>query len=177
MATWPTAPAETPPTEPKNEAFEAVFLGRRVLSNGKLGEAWLPFDMLADLTPDQYDLLDRAASLFDPPKRGATPRIVCGVYMVEGERDPTTRRIRKLVTNSPKFERRHGDMAWVYALDARDTANKTEHDAAKRLDKLKADKPLEAELRRLKAAYKACHPGERTGFELAVLAYLRRAKP
>jgi hypothetical protein len=156
----------TAPDAGKQQA-ECVYLGRRTLSDGKLGEAWIPL-ALFDQFPDQAEA---HSSLFKFKRFDR--RVIGGVYLCTVKLGDNGS-LNSLAVGA--FQRQLDRSAMLTAWRASDTAadqRKRQADLEKRLAE---DDGLEQELRNLRIAWLAVPPGDRLAFEMMVLRRLRSPK-
>lgn len=133
-----------------------VYAGRRVLSTGKLGYAWLDGKLDTEL-------------LFGPHSKAT---VVGGIYNTEVKRDGdrTTMRLGQFTGE------RHPDDVRTALLQAKDRAAYEEQQQSAAERKLAADGPLEQALAPLLAIAATCKTySQITALEAEVIRRLRRA--
>lgn len=157
------------------QTVECLYVGRRVLANGKLAEGYLTAELAKSLTDAGAHVFERAVSLFDAPKRSKghakSGAVVGGVYKMEVEL--VDGRVNTAKPASREFVRRYEDKAVVVECETRDDAADMHARTARMMTKLKNDDMVGRELSMLRRLYLRTPHADRTALELLVLKSLR----
>lgn len=159
------------------QTVECLYVGRRVLANGKLAEGYLTAELAKSLADAGAPVFERAVSLFAMGKRSKgharSAAVVGGVYKIEAEL--VDGRINTAKTASREFVRRYEDKAVVVECQTRDDAADTHARAARVMAKLMKDDLLTGELRMLRRLYQRTPHADKMALELLVLKSLRES--
>lgn len=158
-----------------------VYLGRRALAKqGIIAESYVLKDVYDDLVSSNREpaqlmfAVEKASSVFQVKGAGKSrqPAIVGGIYNMTCKLD-----IQRITSARPQDWQWIGrvfDNAHIMSWQASDKQAYVVAESEKRLAKLKAEPPFEAEMKHLIAAYRITPHTDRLAFELMVVQALRR---
>lgn len=172
--TLAAAPATKPETE--MQMVECLYVGRRVLSSGKLAEGYMTVEQAGEIPVSEWERFESAVSLFEPGKKSKaharSGAVVGGVYKMEAKL--TDGRITTAKTGTREYLRRYDNHETVVECEVKDNAAAMHERSARIMAKLKTDSVLVEELRGLRGLYKRTPYADRPALELLVLNALRR---
>lgn len=148
-------------TEIPHTETECLYLGQRVLADGKVVEAWMPAGSSEELV-----------SYFAPTPKAASALLIGGIYSLPAIITDGTLTSTRMARR--EYLRRHQDDADLARWAALDSAAKMKARSAQQLAKLKTQHPLEQDLLALRAHWHRLPAMDRTAFELTVLTFIRR---
>lgn len=152
--------------KPELETREVVYLGRRMLRDGKLGDA---FALLTEVNAKEPETLERLSSVF---KAERTRKTVGGIYAMQvivNDDHINTR------TASAQYVRQHPDNEKLIIWRAADTTANTDKRRADMEKRHQKEGGLAEEMETLKRIYCALPFGDRRAFDIMVLDELRNA--
>lgn len=158
-----------------NEGFqtiEIVYLGKRIVKNDEIGDAYIPLTSLNQIAVGETVLFDRMSSIFSDNKR-TKYHVVGAVYdmevKLEGDRISTCR------PSTLKFKRGVNDNR-IPQWEAAHVAARMHKKSMAQLSKLKKGSRIEDELINLRLTYNKLPWQDKLAFELMVLSYIRGRK-
>lgn len=147
---------------PDKAAFKAIYVGVRLLTNGKLADGFV-----------LQDASEQEASLFNRDRK-SVPRVVGGVYEMHGVVENNS--IKSVAVREGTFlGRLSGKGELVVGWEAANEAAKQRDRERKLAERLKKEPRLAQEIATLKRVYRRLPFGDRTAFELMVLGELKRS--
>lgn len=160
---------------PDLQTIECLYVGRRVLSNGKLAEGYLTLEQAGAHAPAEWDRFENEVSLFEATKRSKararSGAVVGGVYKMEVAL--TDGKITTARTAAREFMRLYENRDIVLSCETRDDAADLHVRNARLMTKLKDDDTLMNKLSQLRALYQRTPYADRMALELLVLGALR----
>lgn len=145
-----------------------VYMGQRLLTDGKLGDTFVLLDTLRAAEAGQ---VEEIASAFEAKRKAA--HVVGGVYRVPVK--VTDGRITTMRTGSLLFDKQLDDDR-LADWEARDAAAKTRLREMQIAKRLKTDRAIDREIAALRALYRRLPYGDKQAFEVWLLHAIRRGK-
>lgn len=157
--------------KPADQQYEAVYLGVRVLSDGKLGDALILASDFEGRAKD-WSELELGSSVFNRDDRKSAFKVVGGVYEVTGQINDG--RLSRLITSRAKFLHAIRDQEMLVRLESSHDAARMAHRAKRLEEKMRTDRKLDNLMMPLRRVYHAIPPADRQAFRLMVLRSMEK---